>query len=310
LDWIGGLDWHATLLLLWSPAEGVIMGIYDGKRVFITGGSCGIGLAAALRLVRAGAHVAIAARGKERREQALAEMRAARLRQDQILLAKPLDVTDRQAVQRAATEVLSELGGVDVLVANSGSASPGWVHEIADSVFDEQIRVNYLGHVNVVRAFLPHMMAEKRGHICLVSSMLGFMGSFGYSAYCASKYAVAGFAEALRHELLPHGIRVTLFYPPTTKTPGLEHEAQTKPKAVWLYESDSGFNKVYQVDEVAQELLASIEKGRFESMVGLDSRFLFFMFRHFPRFTRWMSDGELKKAVRKAEAGVSAPAVR
>jgi 3-dehydrosphinganine reductase len=278
------------------------VGFYDGKKVFLSGGSSGIGLAAGLALARAGAHVVIAARGRERLDQALVALKAAAARPDQVFAAKSLDVTDRPAVRSVAAEVLKELGGLDVVVANSGYALTGWVHEMPDAVFDEEIQVNYLGHVNVVRAFLPALLAQKRGHVCLVSSMLGFMGSFGYTAYCASKYAVAGFAEALRHELLPHGIKVTLFYPPTTRTPGLEHENESKPKPVWRYESDSGFNKVYDADKVATALLSAVAKGRFEALVGLDSRFLFFMFRHLPRLARWLSDGELKKAVKKAEA--------
>jgi 3-dehydrosphinganine reductase len=278
------------------------MGFYDGKKVFISGGSSGIGLSVAVELAQAGAHVAIAARGRERLDQALNALKAKAAREDQIFVAKALDVTDRAAVRRVGAQALEELGGIDVVIANSGYALTGWVHEMPDAVFDEEIQANYLGHVNVVRAFLPTLLFQKHGNICLVSSMLGFMGSFGYTAYCASKYAVAGLAEAMRHELAPHGIKVTLFYPPTTKTPGLDHENQTKPKPVWLYESDSGFNKVYEAQKVATSMLDAVAKGRFEAMVGLDSRFLFFMFRHLPGLSRWMSDGELKKAMKKAAA--------
>jgi short-subunit dehydrogenase len=133
--------------------------------------------------------------------------------------------------------------------------------------------------------------------------MLGFFGTFGYSAYSASKYAIRGFAESIRHELLPHNIRVTLFYPPTTRTPGLDKENETKPKAVWAYESESGFNKTYEAEDVAAAILRSIMRGRFDNVVGFDSWLIHFMFSHFPRLARWLNDGELKKAVKKAETG-------
>jgi 3-dehydrosphinganine reductase len=205
------------------------MKFFAGKKVFVSGGSSGIGLSAALQLAASGAHVAIVARGREKLDQAVSALKAKAARPDQILLAKALDVTDRVAVRRVADETLKELGGIDVVIANSGYALTGWVHEMPDAIFDEEIQVNYLGHVNVVRAFLPTLIAQKHGNICLVSSMLGFMGSFGYTAYCASKYAVAGLAEAMRHELKPHGIKITLLYPPTTKTPASTMRTRPSP---------------------------------------------------------------------------------
>ncbi len=278
---------------------------FRDKKVFITGGSAGIGRAAALSLARRGAHVAIAARGQERLDQTLQEMRAL-AGTDQRTAALAFDVTDRPRVRGAARDVIDGLGGLDVLICNAGYAHTGWAHELPDSAFDEMIAANYLGHVNVTRAFLPHLMDQGRGDICLVSSMLGFFGGFGYTAYAASKYAVRGFAESLRHELVPHGVRVTLFYPPTTRTPGLETENQSKPEAVWAYESDSGFNRIYEADEVARAILTSIERGRFENVVGFDSWLIRFLFRHFPRLSRWLNDGEARKALKKAEARRSA----
>ncbi len=275
------------------------MDFYRGKKVLVTGGSAGIGLSAALQLARAGADVTIVARGRARLDDALRELRAA-AGAGQRTGAIAVDVTDRSAVRQAMADVIAGLGGLDVVIANAGYAITGWVHELADDVFDEMIAVNYLGQVHVVRAALPHLLRQGHGHICLVSSMLGFFGGFGYTAYSASKYAVRGFAECLRHELRPKGIGVSLFYTPTTKTPGLEQENKNKPKAVWLYESGSGWNKVYEADEVAAALLSAIPRGRFENVVGWDSALMRFAFRHFPRLSRYLNDGELDKAVRKA----------
>jgi len=277
------------------------MEFYRGKKVLITGGSAGIGRATAVCAVRAGAHVAVAARGRERREETLAELRSIATGAQKVM-AVPLDVSDRAAVRARVPEVLSGLGGLDVLIANAGHATVGWAHELPDAAFDDMLQANYLGHVNTVRALLPHFLAQKSGHISLVASMLGFFGCFGYTAYCGSKYALRGFAEALRHELRPAGIRVTLFYPPTTKTPGLEAENKGKPPVVWTWESEGSFTKVYEAEPVAVELLRSIAVGRFESVVGLGNAFIHFMFQHLPGLSRWMNDGELDKAQKKAEA--------
>ena len=229
-------------------------------------------------------------------------LKAQAARPDQILIAKVMDATDREAVRRVAAETLKELGGIDVVITNAGRALLGWAHEMPDSFFDEEVQVNYMGQVNVVRAFLPTLLAQKHGNLCLVSSMLGFMGSFGYAAYCGTKYAVAGFAEALRHELKPQGVKVTLLFTPTIKTPGLEEENKLKPKSVWLYESENAFTVVLEPQKVAAVMLEAVAKGRFELTVGFLNRVVWFMFRHFPGFSRWMSDDEAQKAVKKAAA--------
>jgi 3-dehydrosphinganine reductase len=276
------------------------MGGFDGRRAMVTGASSGIGRAVAVSLAREGAHVIAAGRDLGRLGEVVAEMRAVATDPQRILDFASFDVTESEAVRGAVPGVLERLGGLDLLVTCHGYSRPGWAHVLDDSVYDEMIRVNYLGHVHVVRAFLPHFLEQGRGDVCMLSSMLGFMGSFGYTAYCGSKYAIAGFAEALRHELHPHGVRVELFYPPTTRTPGLDNENRTKPPAVWAYESESGFNKVYTAEQVATAVLGAVRSGRFENVVGLDSWFLFTMFRWFPSLARWMSDGEAVKATRKA----------
>jgi 3-dehydrosphinganine reductase len=89
--------------------------------------------------------------------------------------------------------------------------------------------VNYFGTLHTVRAVLPHMMAQGQGHIVNISSMGGVAGGFGYTAYAASKFAVYGFTEALRAEMKPHGIGVSLVLPADTDTPQLREERELQP---------------------------------------------------------------------------------
>jgi NAD(P)-dependent dehydrogenase (short-subunit alcohol dehydrogenase family) len=279
------------------------MSFFEGRRVFLVGGSEGIGRETALELVRQGAHVVVGARRQGPLDAVLAAMRALPGAGARKLGAVSLDVTDRAAV-RASVEVVNGLlgGPVDVLVVNVGAARPGYVHELDDGAFDQMVGLNYLGHANVARAFLPGMMAQKRGDLCFVSSALGFMSMPGYSAYSASKFAIAGFAESLCIELAPHGIRVSVFYPGTTATPGLEHENASKPRAVWLMESDSAFSKTHQPDAVARTLCAAIARGRFENFPGLDVWVVWWVYHHFPGLARWMAHQEWAKALAKAAA--------
>ncbi len=282
------------------------MGWYTGKKVFVVGGSKGIGRSIALQLAKDGAHVMIAARGQEALDETVAALKAAGS-DSQTLASVSVDVTDIQAVHASAEKVLETLGGLDVLICNSGYSRPGYTHDVPEDVFRAMIDVNYLGHVYMTRAFLPHFMKQGNGDICLVSSMMGFLPLYGYSAYSASKFAIVGFAEALRQEMVPHGVRVGVFYPPTTETPGLEIENQTKPRDVWLLESDSAFSSTYSADAVAQAVLRFIPKGRFDSVVGAMNWFIYLFSRHFPGISRILTDQEVAGARKKVAAEGASP---
>jgi len=274
------------------------MGFFAGRRVFLAGGSEGIGQQTALELARRGAHVVVAARRQGPIDATVAMMREAAPQGRFGGLS--LDVTDRSAVRAAVAVVDEALGGpTDLVITNVGMAMTGYVHELPDEAFDRMLQINYVGHANVLRAFLPSLRPAGRGSVFFVSSALGFMSTSGYSAYSASKYAVAGFAESVRMELKPQNIRVTLFYPGTTDTPGLKQENESKPKAVWAMESDSAFSKTHQPEAVAKSLLAGIERGSFENFPGFDISLIWWMYQHFPGISRWMADMEWDKAVKK-----------
>lgn len=270
------------------------MGQHHEQRAFITGGSSGIGLALARRLVSAGAHVAIAARGAEQLERARTEL-AGLAGAEQRVEAFVLDVADRDAVSHVTGQVLDTLGGIDLLVNNAGIARPGYVHELPAEVFEDMVRVNYLGTVWVTRAFLPALMQQGRGRVVNVSSIAGVLGAFGYTAYGASKFAVTGFSEALRQELKPHGVDVSVLCPPDTDTPQLAYEDQYKPAETRAL---SGKLQAMSADAVAKALLDGVAAGRFLIVPGMDGWFTVFMARHFPGLVRWVMDRDIAKASR------------
>ncbi len=272
------------------------MNHFRGKKVFITGGSSGIGEAAAKLLASWGADVWIGARGEARLATALDGIRAAGRGSDQVFGRTALDVSDTASVARAAAEVLEGLGGLDLLINNAGIAHPATVLETPDEVYESMMRVNYFGTVNVTRAFLPHFFAQKRGHVCNVGSMLGFMGIYGYTAYAASKYAITGFSDCLRQELLDHGVGITVVFPPDTDTPQLAAENEIKPPET---KAIAGEVKMMSAEAVATAMLKGIANGRYHVVPGLMGGLTYWAYRHAPWLVRLVIDGALKSYRKK-----------
>jgi len=272
---------------------------YAGKRVFISGGSSGIGRAVALQLAAAGAQVCVAARGTVALEETVAEMRRVAPHSGTRLIHCSFDAADADAAEAAAAAVSAELGGIDLLICNQGFAQTGRVHELAATEFRRMMEVNYLGHAYLCRAFAPQLMRQRSGTVVLVSSVLGYLSTYGYAAYSASKWAIVGFAEGLRQELGLFGVKVKVVYPGTTETPGLAQENAGKSKVVWEIESNSPFNKLRSAEEVARRLLQAARGSRFENPLGWDGWFTFLASRYAPRLVRRLNDSDLRRALQK-----------
>ncbi|MGB7196068.1 MAG: SDR family NAD(P)-dependent oxidoreductase [Collimonas pratensis] len=272
---------------------------YAGKRVFISGGSQGLGRAIALQLAHDGAHVCVAARGLDALAQTVTEMKQTAGGRNTVLIARNVDVTNPAAVELAAADAVSALAGLDLLICNQGFAHTGPVHELPVNDFKQLIEVNYLGHAYLCRAFAPHFMQQKGGTIVMVSSVLGYLSTYGYAAYSGSKWAIVGFAEGLRQELGLYGVQVKVVYPGTIDTPGLAQENADKPKVVWEIESNNAFNVLRSADEVARRLLIAARGRRFENPIGWDGWFSFLASRHLPWLVRMLNQGDLRKAIKK-----------
>jgi len=219
------------------------------RRALVIGGSEGIGLEVARRLAAAGSDVVIMSRSEAKLEAARAAIGACRI--------AVLDVTDAAGTRRVIEDAVE--GGVPDLVVNTaGYARAAWLTDTGDDDARAMMETNYLGTVNVCRAVVPHLIAAGDGTIVTTSSMAGLTGVPGYTLYGATKFAVRGFSEALRRELHPHGVRVSVLCPPNTRTPGFEEENRTKPPEVLAAEE-----KVQTLDaaEVAEVLLRALPRN-------------------------------------------------
>lgn len=224
--------------------------------MLVTGGSSGIGLETARLAAGRGAKVSLIARRADVLDQAAAQLRDAGGQ----VAAAAADVADAAQVGTAVSALTAALGPVDVVVCSAGQARPGYFEQLDPDLFHQMMDVNYFGTVNVVRAVVPSMIERRRGSIVGVSSAAGLVGVFGYTAYAPTKFAVRGFLESLRGELVPYGIHVGCSFPPDTDTPQLADENQYKPKET---KAISGTIKPLSAERVATSIVEGIEKERF-----------------------------------------------
>jgi len=246
---------------------------FANANVLITGGSSGIGKATARQLAAAGANVFILARDQAKIDAALDEIRAEAGRPDaHVVSGFSADVSQYDQVIDVAKELVKAERVPDYLFNFAGVAHPGYFHELPLQVFRDAMDINYFGTVHTAKAIAPSMMARGSGHIINTSSVAGFLGVFGYSAYGASKFAIRGFTDVLRSELKPYGVDVSILFPPDTDTPQLWAENTIKPPET---KAIAGNVKVVSPEFVARELLRGVEKGRYIIIPGGESKLVY-----------------------------------
>ncbi|GAA4622788.1 SDR family NAD(P)-dependent oxidoreductase [Actinoallomurus vinaceus] len=178
----------------------------------ITGSSRGLGRALAVAALERGDNVVATARRPDQLAD-LADRYGDRVR------AFALDVTDAEAARAAVRFAVDAFGHLDVVANNAGYANSSAIEETTDEDFRAQVEANFFGVVNVTKAALPVLRAQRSGHFVQFSSVGGRVGgSPGVAAYQASKYAVEGFSEVLNNEVKPLGIKVTLIEPGAFRT--------------------------------------------------------------------------------------------
>jgi NAD(P)-dependent dehydrogenase (short-subunit alcohol dehydrogenase family) len=175
----------------------------------LTGCSSGFGLLSAVELARRDFRVYASMRDLEKRETLDRVARAARVS----LSVVQLDVTSTESITAAVDSVISEAGHIDLVVSNAGYGLGGFVEDLTLAEVREQFETNFFGALELTKGVLPLMRARGSGRMIFVSSVNGFLGFPGLSAYSASKFALEGFAESLRWEVLPDGIYVSLVEP-------------------------------------------------------------------------------------------------
>ncbi|WP_020529307.1 SDR family oxidoreductase [Flexithrix dorotheae] len=174
---------------------------------FITGASKGLGLILTKKLLLEGYNVASTSRDKQSLINEIGE-------ENENFLPIEMDLTNNQNVKQAIETTINYFGRIDVLVNNAGYSQIGTLEELSEAEVENNFKVNVFGSLNVIRNASPHLRKQKSGHIFNIASIGGYTGNFaGFGIYCSTKFAVAGFTEALAEELKPFGVHTTLVYP-------------------------------------------------------------------------------------------------
>ncbi len=246
---------------------------YQNKRVLVTGGSSGIGLAIARQLAERGAHVWILARRPEALAKAAQEIEQRRASPQQKVGAISADVANEADITAKLNDFIAREGVPDILINCAGIAEVGVLDETGSAIFRSMMDVNYFGTLYPIKAVVPGMVQRKSGHIVNLCSGAGLLAIYGYSAYAASKWAVRGLSSALRDELRLCGVHVSVVYPGDTQTPQLEYEKALEP-AITKYLAGS---RPMQADYVARVTLDGVARQRFTITPGFDMTFYSFL---------------------------------
>lgn len=190
-----------------------------GKVWFVTGSGRGLGVEIARKALAAGHALVATGRNPEAVQTAIGA--------HENLLAVGLDITDPQAASIATQAALNRFGRIDVLVNNAGNFYAGYFENISPEHFRAQMETNFFGPLNVTRAILPIMRAQRSGQVISISSLAGLIGQEFVVAYAASKFALEGWMESLRFDLAPFGIQTMVVEPGFFRTELLVEGAST-----------------------------------------------------------------------------------
>ncbi|HBI00655.1 MAG TPA: SDR family oxidoreductase [Flavobacterium sp.] len=186
---------------------------------FVTGASKGLGLILVKKLLKEGYCVAASSRTVQSLIYEIGPL-------SEVFLPLEMNLTNSEDVKKGIHNCVEHFGQIDVVVNNAGYALIGTLEELSQVEVQKNFEVNVFGYLNVIRHTTPFMRKQKSGHIFNISSVGGYIGSFpGFGIYCSTKFAVAGFSEALAEEMKPFNVHTTLVYPGYFRTNFLSKES-------------------------------------------------------------------------------------
>jgi len=264
---------------------------FSKKLVYITGGGSGIGLEAGKRFLGEGARLVVF--DLRLREDVLKSLRAVSGKEN--VKSYPIDVTNPVNVKKAFARAAKEAGIPDLILNTAGIVSAVETMSLPDEEWDRVIKVNLYGSKNVARA--AGNLLRPGGRLALVASLAGIVGSYGYPAYAASKFAVVGFSQVLRMEWKQRNIGVSVICPPEVETPMIVHERTYRPKVVGALKAFAG---TLSVEEAVSGIMDGLRKEKFLIIPGGRAKMTNFLVRFAPQWLNHLiADGIVKKALKE-----------
>jgi NAD(P)-dependent dehydrogenase (short-subunit alcohol dehydrogenase family) len=259
----------------------------SGRTVAVTGAGSGIGRETALLAARRGADLAIC----DVNETGLADVEAKAKGLGRSVIARRVDVADREQMRDFAATVHEQVDAVDLVVNNAGVGLGAGLLETELEDWDWIVSINIMGVVHGCHFFIPAMVERGRGgHVVNLSSAAGFFATPSLVAYTGTKFAVRGISESLREELAPHGIGVTAICPgvintPITQSSRLRGEAAEPGRREQIV--DTYRRRNYGPDRVARNILKAVERNRMVAPISPEAWFAWGLTRLSPRLARW-----------------------
>jgi len=246
------------------------------KLLIVTGGGSGMGRSLVFALLAKGARVAAI----DINQKGLEETVAMIANRKEALSVFKLDITDKQAVERTISQIISEMGPVDGIINNAGIIQP--FKKLADidyAVIERVLNVNWWGTIYLTKTLLPHLLTRQEAHIVNISSMGGFFAFPGQTIYGASKAAVKMMTEGLIQELRKTNIRVSIVFPGAVNTnimsnSGLENNVDSEEAAKQ--------GSLLSADKAAEIIINGIEKNKKRIFVGKDAKIMDILYRLSP----------------------------
>lgn len=245
------------------------MTYFTGRVAVVTGAAAGIGRALALELAKRGARIAIC----DIDEEGLKETEALAAQYGTEVRADHFDVADREAMFAYAAQVVEQFGVVHLVINNAGITFVGDIEELDFADLERVTDVDYWGVVNGTKAFLPHLIASRDGHVVNISSVFGIMASPTQGAYNAAKFAVRGFTETLRIEMLlrKRPVAVTSVHPGGIRTDIARNAGKTEDRDRETIEGV--FDRIARTspERAAEIILRGVEKRKARVLIGPDA---------------------------------------
>ncbi|MCF8474611.1 MAG: SDR family oxidoreductase [Emcibacter sp.] len=255
--------------------------MFQGKVVWITGASSGIGEAMAMEMAQGGAKLILSARRQDELKRVAAQSGAKEV------VVLPFDMTDPNIFPVMVKQVMDHYGRIDMLINNAGISQRSNCVDTDMETYRKIFELDVFGQIALTKAVLPHMITQNSGHIVIISSIAGKIGVASRTAYCAAKHAMMGFFDALRAEVHQHNIMVTCITPGFIKTAISENALKGDGSPYAKIDDDIKFGM--DVTKAAKIIMRGFKRGNKEIVVSqIPERAALWVKRLYPNLLFWI----------------------